>query len=185
MAFTLIMLLSTGRYFWKYQTGIMLSLALVLTFFLLVGVRDAVSIPVNYEANWVFRITENRDRWPYFLALRKSIFLLYILPLYAVLFVLYGTIWSWKAAMLHCLYDLAFAVLLMEVLFFQYKKFPFACSYLPGKSQLHILDCLYNFIFCLHPSSALAGARDSVQQQAFYYLLRHLYFDYGCPQALP
>jgi len=36
---------------------------------------------------------------------------------------------------------------LMEVLFFQHKKFPFACSYLPGKSQLHVLWLVYLFLF--------------------------------------
>ncbi|MCD6191983.1 MAG: hypothetical protein J7L26_00740 [Candidatus Aminicenantes bacterium] len=147
VAFTLIMLVSTGKYIWKYQAGNMLSLPLVLTFFMLVGVREAANIPVSFEANWTFRITENPDRWPYFLALRKSVFLFLLLPLYGVLFALYGTIWNIKAAGLHCLYDLAFALLLMEVLFFQHKKFPFACSYLPGKSQLHVLWLVYLFLF--------------------------------------
>lgn len=147
VAFTLIMLASTGKYFWKYQAGNMLSLALVLTFFMLVGVRDAVNLPVNYEAGWVFRITEKTERWPYFSALRKSIFLFLILPLYVLLFGFYGTIWSWKTAGLHCLYDLAFAVLLMEALFFQSRKFPFACSYVPGKSQLHLYWIVYVISF--------------------------------------
>lgn len=147
VAFTLIMLVSTGKYMWKYQAGNMLSLPLVLTFFMLVGVREAANIPVSFEANWTFRITENPDRWPYFSALRKSIFLFLLLPLYGVLFALYGTIWNIKEAGLHCLYDLAFALLLMELLFFQHKKFPFACSYLPGKSQLHVLWLVYLFLF--------------------------------------
>lgn len=147
VAFTMIMLVSTGKYIWKYQAGNMLSLPLVLTFFMLVGVREAANIPVNFEANWIFQITENPDRWPYFSALRKSIFLFLLLPLYGVLFALYGTIWNIKAAGLHCLYDLAFALLLMEVLFFRHKKFPFVCSYLPGKSQLHVLWLVYLLSF--------------------------------------
>jgi len=147
VAFTLIMLASTGKYFWKYQSGNMLSLPLVLSFFMLVGVRDAVNIPVNFEANWAFRITEKPDRWPYFSALRKSIFLFFLLPLYGLMFAFYGVVWNFKAAGFHCLYDLAFAVLLMELLFFQHRKFPFACSYLPGKSQLHVLWVIYLFSF--------------------------------------
>lgn len=147
LGITLIMFASTGKLFWKYQAGNMLSLPLVLTFFMLVGVRDAVNLPVNYEANWAFRITENPERWSYFSALRKSVFLFLIIPLYVLLFPFYGTIWNWKAAGQHCLYGLAFSVLLMEALFFQHRKLPFACSYVPGKSKIHIFWLLYLFLF--------------------------------------
>jgi hypothetical protein len=147
LGITLIMFVSTGKFFWKYQSGNMLSLSLVLTFFLLAGIRDAANIPLNYEANWAFEITEYPDRWAYFSGLRKSVFIFFLLPLYVIFFVLYGLIWNWKAAGLHVLYDLAFAVLLMEALFFQRRKFPFASSYVPGKSKIHIFWWVYLLLF--------------------------------------
>ncbi len=144
---TLILFASVGKLFWKFQSGHMLSLPLVLTFFLLVGLKDAINIPLNYEANWVFEITEGGNRWPYFSGLRKSIFIFILLPLYGLIFALYCWVWDWQTAAIHCLYDLALAVLLMEGLFFQHKKFPFACSYLPGKSRLHIFWLVYLLLF--------------------------------------
>jgi len=144
---TMILFVSAGKIYWRAQSGNMLSLPLALTFFLLVGIRDASNIPLNYEANWVFRITENPDKWSYFSALRKSILILVLLPLYVLLFGFYCLMWNWQTAGLHGLYDLAFAVLLMEVLFFQHRKFPFACSYLPGKSKMHVYWLLYLILF--------------------------------------
>jgi hypothetical protein len=145
--FLLILFVSAGKLAWKTQSGNMLSVPLALSFFLLVGIRDATNIPLTYEANWVFQATEISDPWPYFAALRKSIFLFTLVPLYGLLFILYSFIWNLKLAGLHCLYDLAFAVLLMEGLFFNHKKFPFACSYVPGKSKMHVFWLLYLFLF--------------------------------------
>ncbi|MBC7361753.1 MAG: hypothetical protein H5U06_05660 [Candidatus Aminicenantes bacterium] len=147
MGLTMIMLASTGRFFWKYQAGNMLSLPLVLTFFLLVGAREASNLPANLPANWVFILSEGQDRWPYFSALRKWVFVELILPLYSALLIFYTLLWDWRKAAAHCLYCLAFAVLLMEILFFQQRKFPFACSYLPGKSKIHFMWLVYVISF--------------------------------------
>ena len=144
---SLIMFVSTGKLFWKAQAGNMLSLPLVLSFFLVLGIRDATNIPLNFEANWIFKIAESPRRWPYFSALRKSIFFFALIPLYLLLFVFYGFIWNWDTSGVHCLYDLALAVLLVEALFFQHRKFPFACSYLPGKSKLYIFWLVYVLLF--------------------------------------
>lgn len=144
---SLIMIVSTGKMFWRVQSGNMLSLPLVLSFFLLVGIRDASNIPLNQGANWIFEIAESPRRWSYFSALRKSIFVFVLIPLYLLLFVFYGFIWNWTTSGLHCLYDLALAVLLVEGLFFQHRKFPFACSYLPGKSKLYIFWIVYVLLF--------------------------------------
>ncbi|MBP7794270.1 MAG: hypothetical protein KA087_01220 [Candidatus Saccharicenans sp.] len=144
---SLIMFVSTGKFFWKAQAGNMLSLPLVLSFFLVLGIRDATNIPLNLEANWIFEMTESPRRWSYFSALRKSIFVFALIPLYLLLFVFYGFIWNWTTSGVHGLYDLALAVLLVEGLFFQHRKFPFACSYLPGKSKLYIFWLVYVLLF--------------------------------------
>ncbi|MCR4409919.1 MAG: hypothetical protein QHH43_05270 [Candidatus Saccharicenans sp.] len=152
LGISLIMLVSTGKYFWKYHSGSMLSLPLVLTFFLLVGVREASSLPVDQPASWAFIISEAKEKWPYFSALRKSVFILLILPLYLAIFAFYSFLWGWRMAGIHGLYCLVFAILLLEVLFFQHRKFPFACSYVPGKSKVHYLWLVYVFSFVAYVS---------------------------------
>lgn len=129
------------------QVGNMLSFPLVLTFFILIGIRDASYLPLKYEANWIFQITEGPDRWLYFLALRKSIFVFFILPLFILLFLLYSTMLNRQEAFIYCCYELAFAVLLLEILFFRRRKFPFVCTYLPGKGKIHVFWTIYVLSF--------------------------------------
>lgn len=143
LGLSLILFASTGRYFWKYQAGNMLSLPLVLIFFLLVGAREASSLPAHQPAGWVFMVTEGSEKWPYFAAFKKFLFLHLILPLHLVLFIFYSILWDWKRAGIHCLYSAVFSVLLMEIILFRQLKLPFACSYLPGKSRIHTRWLIY------------------------------------------
>jgi len=134
----------------KSQPGNMLSFSLVLTFFVLVGIRDATQMPLKYEANWIFQLTEGTNAWPYFLALRKSIIIFFILPLFILLFLFYSNSLGWAEAFIYCCYVLVFTVLLMEILFFRQRKFPFVCSYLPNKSQMHVFWIIYVLSFLVY-----------------------------------
>lgn len=129
-----IMFASVGSYFRKDAAGAMLSLPLVLSFFLLVGLRDACDHPLEFEANWVLRTAAGHNAGACFSSLKKTVFLFILLPLHALLLAFYRLFWSWRTAGIHSLYALALAVLLMEVLFFRRRKIPFACSYLPGRA---------------------------------------------------
>jgi hypothetical protein len=133
-----VLFASVGSYYWKSASGSMLSLPLVMTFFLLVGLKKASDIPLNDEANWVFQITETENRWCYFSGLRIITTMYFLLPLHALFFIFYCFCWNWQIAGRHCLYDLAFAVLLLEVIFFRCRRIPFTCSQLSEKSRLHI-----------------------------------------------
>ncbi|MGC9055546.1 MAG: hypothetical protein ACP5J6_01600 [Candidatus Saccharicenans sp.] len=134
LGLTMIMLTATGKYFWKYQSGNMLSLPLVLTFFLLINIKDASSLPVNWSANWVFVTSEGPGKWPYFSAFRKVVFLFYLLPLYLSLFVFYSFLWGWRKSGLHCLYDLVFAVFFDGNTFLPAAQISF-CLFLPAREK--------------------------------------------------
>ena len=64
----------------------LLSIPLVLSFFLLIGIRAIVNIPAASEANWVFKLTEGKDKKNYFSGLKKGIFFFMLLPLFVLLF---------------------------------------------------------------------------------------------------
>lgn len=128
--------------FYELNTTL-LSIPTVLTFFLLVGIRNVVNIPSSLEANWVFRLTEENDLNNYSVGLRKGIVFNILFPLFVLVFLFYSFSWGWRIGILHSLYGLVVAVLLMEVLFLKYHKIPFACSYLPGKAKAHYLWLLY------------------------------------------
>jgi len=125
----------------------LLSVPLILSIFLLVGLRNIVNIPFELNSNWIFKLTEIKNKKHYFSGFRKGIFSFVLLPLFTMLFILYSILWGWESALFHCLYGLAISILLMELLFMNYRKIPFTCSYLPGKAKIQYLFPIYLFSF--------------------------------------
>jgi hypothetical protein len=121
----------------------LLAIPIILSIALLLGVRGIVNVPLASEANWIFRLTEGQKKQHYFIGLKKGILFFALLPLFGILFVFFTFLWEWFYALLHCLYGLAAALILMEILFWRYAKIPFACLTVPGKAKLHILWWVY------------------------------------------
>jgi len=128
----------------------LLSIPLVLSFFLLIGTRTIVNIPTSYEANWIFKLTEGTNKKNYFSGLKKGIFFFMLFPLFLLLFLFYFFLWGWPLAFYHCLFGMIVSLLLMEVLFINYRKIPFVCSYLPGKAKLHLYWIIYIISFLIY-----------------------------------
>jgi hypothetical protein len=135
----------------------LVSIPLVLSFALLLGLRSVMNMPVSLEANWVFRLTERPQIVAYFTGLRKAILVLKLGPLFILIFASYTALWDPQSAFYHSLYGLAVSILVMEILLIRSLKIPFACSYLPGKEkiQLYWLVYLIGFIVYLNVMSRL------------------------------
>jgi len=129
-----------------------LSVPLIFSFFLLLGIRGIVNVPISLEANWIFQITEQENIQHYISGLRKGIFFLNLLPLFTLLFIFYSFIWDGMTAFYHCLYCLTVSVFVMEVFFLTFTKVPFACSYLPGKEKIQLFWIAYLFGFLAYIS---------------------------------
>jgi hypothetical protein len=125
----------------------LLAVPLILSFFLLIGIRGVIQIPSVLEANWVFRLTEDRVKHHYFSSLRKLILFRALIPLFFLLFIFYTSIWDPVMALYHCLYGCAVSVVLMEVLFLKQRKIPFTCSYLPGQERIQLFWLAYTLAF--------------------------------------
>jgi hypothetical protein len=147
----------------------LLAIPLILTFFLLVGLRSLVNIPVSLEANWLFRLTEQSTRRHYYAGFKKGIFFYAILPLHGLLYIFYELIWGWKPALWHCLFGLTASLILVEVLFFRQLKIPFACSYLPGKAKVHIYWLVYVLGFLVFVSGLSTLERSFFSNPASFY----------------
>jgi hypothetical protein len=108
-----------------YAIAIMVLLALTG------GFRYAVSVPAELAANWSLRMAWQGDERDFLTGVKRAgiliaavVPLLVLLPLQAALL---GTV----PAGVHSLFGLLFAVAVLDVSFFGYRKMPFACSYLP------------------------------------------------------
>jgi hypothetical protein len=141
---------SIGQYFDRT----VLSIPLILTFFLLVGMRVVFSIPVDLEANWLFQVAPLQRLGGAYAGVRKFLVGVIVIPLYLLAGIFYGLFWSWDAAALHVCYGLTMSLLLMELLFVKFPKIPFTCSYLPGAARLVLLYPFYFFGFSIFGYSA-------------------------------
>ena len=137
-----------------------LSIPFILSFFLVLGIRATSQIPVAIEANWIFKLRETADKKQYVIGFKKGILFLAILPLFFVLFVFYAILWGWTVALFFCLFGFMVSTLLVEIVFINCRKIPFACTYLPGKGKMHIFWIVYLISLILYVSvmSSLAYA---------------------------
>jgi len=116
----------------------LLSIPLVMSFFILCGLRFIFTVPAELSANWIFRVVEGAPPRQVLSGTRKVVWVFGVLPLPAGLFPFYTALWGVQAALLHLIFVFTLAGILVEILLFRFQKIPFACSYLPGKANLKL-----------------------------------------------
>jgi hypothetical protein len=138
---------------WKpAQEVAMLSLPLVISFFLLSGMRFIFNIPSELSANWIFQATERREQADYLSGARASMVLLVVAPVAAAVPVVYTFLFDPRTALVHAAYCSLLSMLLVEGLLWRLDKLPFTCSYAPGRIPVVILLTVYlvAFLFYTH-----------------------------------
>ena len=136
LAYAKSLVYGTGGAHWTEPSVPLLIAGLVTLFFSGVGSRALFALPFALPANWIFRITAVRRPAVYFSAVRKTLFALGALPVLLGTAVLYLSIWPRRPAVQHLVVLLLLAILIVQVSLQRFRKIPFACSYLPGKSNL-------------------------------------------------
>jgi hypothetical protein len=113
--------------------------SVVMMCFCVVGTRVVFSIPLDLRANWIFRITEVRGMREYLAAIRRPLFVLGVVPVWAASAGLLLSIWPWRLAAGHLLVLGLWGTILAYLCLHGFQKIPFTCSYLPGKSYVHMV----------------------------------------------
>ena len=147
LAYAKSLLYGTSRQAWNEPAVPLLITSLVTLFFVIVGSRAVFALPMALPANWIFRITAIRAPASYFAAVRKSLFLLAAVPVLLVSAFAYLSIWPGRPAIEHVLVLSILGFLLVQILLRKFRKIPFACSYLPGKSNLRLKLGIAGFAF--------------------------------------
>src|SRR5262249_33226463 len=88
----------------------------------------------------------------YVRATRKWVAVYAILPLFLSIAAFELALFPWTAALFHLAFGIMASVLLMELLFLDFRKVPFTCSHFPGKVNLVFLSVVYVFGFTLYSS---------------------------------
>ena len=152
----------------------LLSIPLVLSFFLLSGMRVIFTMPAELKANWVFQLSEAAGRKECLAGVRKAMFVFGVLPLFAALLPIYIFLWGWAAASFHTFFDIVLSLLLIELLLANFHKIPFTCSYLPGKANITTRWFVYWLGFAIYAYTMASveswALQNPIRITAFYLL---------------
>jgi len=103
------------------------------------GIRTVFSLPLDLRANWVFRVTPPPDGAARLSAVRRVLVAASVFPVLAASAALLLWFWPWTTVVEHLLVLALLGSLLVDVSLRGFRKIPFTCSYLPGKSKVHMV----------------------------------------------
>ncbi len=168
LAYAKSLLYGTSDQHWDQPDIPLLITGLVTLFFAIIGSRAVFALPFVLSANWIFRITSVRSPASYFTAVRKALFTSPAVPVLLPRPFCYLSIWPGRPALQHLLVLVLLAVLLVQVSLRKFRKIPFACSYLPGKSNLRLKLGIAGFLFLLAVETGASVELWSMEKPARY-----------------
>jgi CubicO group peptidase (beta-lactamase class C family) len=115
-----------------------------------IALRLVFAMPLELRANWIFRILPLGDAVECLAASRRTFYTLVLIPVCGIFAAVFLWLWPWPPALGHLAVLTLLSLLLVEAGLQNFRKLPFTCSYLPGKTNLNvsILFCtlLFNLI---------------------------------------
>jgi len=125
---------------------------LLMVIFMLVGFRHLFSIPVELQANWIFRITEPEGRKEWLGAVDRFVLGLGTTGLFLAPFPVELKLLGWRALGESTLLAV-FGLVCFQCAFYSWEKLPFTCSHLPGKFPVWLRALqLFGLIMLLAPA---------------------------------
>ena len=119
----------------------------------ILGVQIVSSMPHTLRANWIFRITSTRRTLEYLSAVRCSLLVIALAPAWLLLAALFLIRWPTLQVAGHLVVLGFVGMIVIELSLFGLHKLPFTCSFLPGRSKVHVL--FWSCLFVLLPPAAV------------------------------
>lgn len=116
----------------------LLAATIILMGFAVIGMRAVFSLPFEVSANWIFRVSPLRAGPQCVEALRRSLWLIAVLPAWLLSAAALGLFWPWRPVLQHLVLLLLIGSIITELCLVGNQKVPFTCAWLPGKSNVHI-----------------------------------------------
>jgi predicted permease len=132
---------------WDQPNAPLLMAGVVLLCFAVAGARGIFALPIALRANWIFQLTAVHSPTACFRAVRKALVAVTVAPIWLACAAAYFLIWPAQAAAQHMLLLSLAAAILVHRALANFRKIPFTCSYLPGKSNLHVKIGVYALAF--------------------------------------
>ena len=131
---------------WRQPTPPVLMATILIMCSAIVGIRVAFAMPMELRANWIFRVNPLRGGAEHARAARRSLYSLSFIPIWLAAAAVLLWRWPWRQAAGHLAVMGLIGIALAEACLLSFRKIPFTCSYLPGKSHFHIAVMLYVWV---------------------------------------
>jgi hypothetical protein len=133
-------------------SGLMMVLAILAT-------RVVSTIPIFLQANWIFRITQARKADDYHAAVRVTWTAIGVAMVWTIVAGLMLAAYPWRPVAGHLAALAIVGMTLVELCLYGFRKIPFACSYLPGKANMHVVfwGGLVFLIWSFHEAAKVEG----------------------------
>jgi hypothetical protein len=120
-----------------------LSIPLIVSYCLIIGLRFAFTIPTELRANWIFKLLLDKTI-PECIPLARKVLLTFVVPwVVLVVFPLHVYLWGWIDGSLHAFVVIVWAILLADILLVRFRKVPFTCSYPPFRNSAIVVIVAY------------------------------------------
>jgi len=134
---------------WRHPNAGLLVSSVVMMFFGVLGTRVGFAMPLDLTANWIFRVTPVGGVTECLQASRRALLVLSVVPIWTAWAVVLLWLWPWWPAAGHLAVLAILGIAVAEVTLAGFRKIPFTCSYLPGKSNVHLTFWLCVGVFGL------------------------------------
>ncbi|MDR3702825.1 MAG: serine hydrolase [Candidatus Sulfopaludibacter sp.] len=128
---------------WRQTAVPLLASTILLMGFWVVGARVVFSLPLDLSANWIFRTMPFGAGVQCLRGRRRALYALSVAPAWALSAVCLFWLWPWRPAAAHLAILALLGIVLAEFSFDGIQRIPFTCSYLPGKSNIHLTFWLW------------------------------------------
>jgi len=123
----------------RYGESVQLWIASIMVIVLAtLGTRVAFTLPLDLRANWIFRVIGVRGGLKTLAASRRALLLLSVAPVWLVTSVVCLGLWPGRQNAGHIMVLALLGMILADLCLLSFRKIPFTCSYLPGKSRFHM-----------------------------------------------
>ncbi len=124
---------------WRDKSMVLWAASSLMLVLAAVGTRVAFTLPLDLRANWIFRVVGARADWETLGATRRALLLLSVAPVWLVTAVACLALCpGWQNAA-HLMVLALSGTMVADICLLRFRKLPFTCSYLPGKSRVHMV----------------------------------------------
>jgi hypothetical protein len=112
----------------------LVSIPLVLTFFLVFGLRSAFKVPTDLDANWTFRLAQPRSTAPVVHGTGMAMLAVAVFPVTVGWFLVTALLWDLRSALATSVMHVASGVMLVELVLMKCDAVPFTRAHAPAAS---------------------------------------------------